>query len=134
MFGYDDVKVVTANLGDPGADRNIDIWRAPCACEILNAYLVDSVGYAASSANFFTFGLANGGTAGTATTCGIVAAQGGTAASGTAPARTVNSPTTLTVVDGTLAAGEWVVAVYDETGTMAQNITVVMNVVYGIGA
>ncbi len=134
MFGYDNVHVVSVNIGDPGADRNINLWRAPCKAEILAAYVVDNVGYSASTANFFTIGLANGGTAGTAVTANIAAAIGGTAAGGTAPARTVNSPSTFTLSDGTLASGEWVTAVYDESGTMAQNITVCFSVVYGIGA
>lgn len=133
MFGYDNVQVVSVNLGDPGADRDILIHRANGAEEIISAYVVDNVGLVAGTANWFMVGLKNGGTAGTATD--VIAAQvGGTAASGTAPAWTVNVAKTLTLTDGTLDDGEWVSVDYDETGTVAENLTVVLNIVRGIGA
>jgi hypothetical protein len=133
MFGYDNVNVVAVNLGDPTADRDINIFRAPCACEILSAYVVDNVGLVAGTANYFEVGLVNGGTAGTGTAT-IAAQIGGTAAGGTAPAWTVNVAKTLTIVEGTLTEGQYVQVNYDETGTVAQNLTVILNVLYGIAA
>lgn len=133
MFGYDNVQVVTVNIGDPGADRNILIWRAPKACEIINAYAVDNVGLEAGTANYFSIALQNAGTAGTATTA-LATALGGTPASGTAAAWTVNVPQKFTIVEGTLSAGQWVKAAYDETGTCAQNLSIALEVLYGVGA
>jgi hypothetical protein len=133
MFGYDNVHAIAVSIGDPGADRDINIWRAPCACEILSAYVVDNVGLPAGTANYVEVGLVNGGTAGSGTA--VIAAQvGGTAAGGTAPAWTVNVPKTLTIAEGTLKEGQWVQVNYDETGTAAQNLVVMLNVVYGVGA
>lgn len=133
MFGYDNVHVVAVHIGDPGADRDINIFRAPCAAEVLSAYVVDNIGIVAGTANYFQVGLKNAGTAGTGTAA-MATQVGGTAAGGTAPAWTVNVAQTLTISDGTLAAGQWVQVDYDETGTCAQEIVVVLNVVYGVGA
>jgi len=133
MFGYDNKHVVTCHVGDPTKDMDLLIYRAPCKCEVMAAYIVDNVGIAAGTENYFEVALKNAGTSGTATTA-MAAALGGTPASGTAPAWTVNVPQTFTISEGTLASGEWVKADYDETGTCAQNITIVLEVVYGVAA
>jgi hypothetical protein len=133
MFGYDNKHVVVAHIGDPTKDMDILIYRAPVACEIKAGYVVDNVGIAAGTENYFEVALKNAGTSGTATTA-MAAAIGGTPASGTAPAWTVNVPQAFTISEGTMAAGEWVKLDYDETGTVAQNITVVLEVLYGIAA
>ncbi len=133
MFGYDDIKAISVHVGDPTEDRVVSLWRAPMACEILSAYVVDSKTLAAGTANYWEGHLENGGTAGTGTTA-ITANLGGTAAGGTAPGWTANTPQAYTVSEGTLASGEWVNLDYDETGTVTPDITIIMNVVYGIGA
>ena len=133
MFGYDNIRMVPVQLGDPGASRNILAFRAPCDCEVISAYAVDNIGIVAGTANYFTVALQNGGSGGTATTA-LATAIGGTAVGGTAPAWVVNVPQAFTVTKGTLTAGDWVRVAYVEVGTLAQNVGIVLNVVNGIGA
>lgn len=130
-FGYDDVKSVVFKLTDPGADnKQIHIWRAPQACEILRGYIACQNAQAAGSAGAFQ--IENWGTAGTATAGTIFASKGGTAASDRLSAET---PYALTLSEGTLAAGEWVVLDYQETGDwVEQQVTIVFDYIDGVGA
>lgn len=112
---------------DPAADQTYPVWRAPLACEVRSAYatVVDDV--AASTANYFTVQLLNGGSAGTATTT-MTDAIGGT------PGWTGLTPKafSLTAAQVQLAAGEVVTVKYDETGTATFGQMVVqLDVVYG---
>lgn len=97
---------------DPAADKTYPVWRAPAACEIKSAYATVIADVAASTADYFSMQLLNGGAAGTATTA-ISDAIGGT------PGWTGLTPKafTLTSAGKNLAAGDVVTAKYDETGT-----------------
>jgi hypothetical protein len=116
MFG-DQVQSYSVFLDyDPAADDDIPVFRAPHRLTIKNSYFTITNTLAASTANYFTLQLLNGGTAGTATDA-VSSVTGGTPASGTAPGWTALTPTALTVTDGTVEAGELLVLRYDETGT-----------------
>lgn len=102
--------VVVALDYDPTADDIIPLWRAPAASEVVGAYATTVNDVAASTADYFSVALRNGGAIGTATTA-MAAAVGGTAG------WTGLTPKTFTVTEGTLAAGDIVTLNYDETGT-----------------
>lgn len=110
---------------DPATDDVIPIWRAPLACEIKSAYAIVANDVAASTANYFSVALRNGGSEGTATTA-IAAAVGGTAG------WTGLKPKEFTISSANLAAGDVVEVVYDEegTGTFGQ-IIIQLDVIYG---
>jgi len=111
MFGGLVRHSVTVSLDfDPAADDVLALWRAPKACTIKGAYAVCHNAVAANTANYFSLNLLNGGSAGTATT-----AIGGTVG-GTAGWAALTSKTLISS-DVSLAAGDWVVANYDEEGT-----------------
>lgn len=101
---------------DPAADDDIPVWRAPHRVTIKAAYWTNTNAVAASTANYFSLQLLNGGTAFTGTDA-ISSAVGGTAASGTAPGWAALTPTALTISDGDVEAGELVVLRYNEEGT-----------------
>ena len=130
-FGYDDVKSVVFRVTDPGADdKQIHVWRAPQSCEILRGYIACMTAQGAGSAGAFQ--LENWGTAGTAVQGTITTSKGGTATSARMSAET---PYALTVSEGTLAAGEWVVLDYQETGDWVEvSVTICFDYVDGIGA
>lgn len=112
---------------DPAADQTYPVWRAPLACEIRSAYatVVDDV--AASTANYFTVQLLNGGSAGTATTT-ISDAIGGT------PGWTGLTPKAFSLTSGSeqLAAGDVLTVKYDETGTGTFGHMIIQaDIVYG---
>lgn len=97
---------------DPAADEVYPLWRAPAACEIKSAYAVVANTVAASTADYFSVQLLNGGSAGTGSTA-ISDAIGGTAGwTGLTP-----KAFTMTAAGKNLAAGDVVVLSYDETGT-----------------
>ena len=48
---------------DPTADKTFPVWRAPAACEIKSAYATVIADVAASTADYFTTQLLNGGAA-----------------------------------------------------------------------
>lgn len=116
MFG-DQVKSYSVFLGyDPAADDVIPVWRVPHRATIKSAYFTVANTVAASTANYFSLALLNGGTAGTGTDA-ISSTVGGTAASGTAPGWVGLSPTALPITSGAVDEGELVVLQYDEEGT-----------------
>ncbi len=111
MFGSQITHSVVAFLDyDPAADDQIPLWRAPAACEVVGIYATPVNAIAGSGTNYIDIGFKNGGSAGTATT-----ALGGTVG-GTA-AWAASTPVSSTISEGTLAAGDVVVANYDEFGT-----------------
>jgi len=118
--------VVTIDV-DPGADEVYVVWRAPKACEVKSAYVAVANDVAASTANYFTAQLLNGGAAGTATTA-ISDAVGGTAGwTGLTP-----KTLTMTSTGKNLSAGDVVVLKYDETGTGTFGaLQAQLDVVYG---
>lgn len=134
MFGSENVETIVRVVADPGADnKQLHLWRAPRACEVKTAYIVSRDAQGAGSAGEFT--LHNYGTAGTAikSTGGtIVATLGGTASAARLAA---GVPKAGTIVEGTLAEGEWVVLDYQETGDWVESAVLVQfDVVYGVGA
>lgn len=134
MFGSENIETISRVITDPGADdKQIHLWRAPRACEVKSAYIVARDAQSAGSAGEYT--LQNFGTAGTAikSTGGtIVSTLGGTAAAARLAA---GVPEAGTIVEGTLAEGEWVVLDYQETGDFVESAVLVQfDVVYGVGA
>lgn len=134
MFGRDNIQTVVFKLADPAADdKQYHVWRAPAACEVLHAYIVSRDAQGAGSAGEFT--LQNWGTAGTAIKSSggtVVATLGGTASAARLAAGT---PKAGTLVEGTVAEGEWLVLDYQETGDWVEgSITYVFDYVLGIGA
>lgn len=129
MFGSDNIETVTvAYTYDPGADERLPLWQAPKACEILSATATVVNDVAASTSDYFSVALINGGSAGDGTAV-LAAAIGGT------PGWTGLKPKAFTLSEGTLAKGDVVEVDYDETGTATFGVLVVqLNVVYGLGA
>ena len=129
MFGSENIEtVVTVFTYDPGADDKLPVWIAPKKCEIKSAKAVVANDVAASTANYFTVGLVNGGSDGSGTAV-LAAAIGGTAG------WTGLDPKDFTMSEGTLDEGDVVVWDYDETGTGTFGVLAVqLNVVYGLGA
>ena len=129
MFASQNVKSVVFDVAyDPAADEIYPLWVAPKAVEIVSAYATVANDVAANTANYFTVALRNGGSDGAGTTA-IADAIGGTAG------WTGLTPKAFTISEGTLAAGDVVEAVYDETGTGTfGQLTVQIDYVDGIGA
>ena len=129
MFGSQNTKSVVFSVAyDPAADEVWAVWVPRNACEILGAKAVVANDVAADGSNNFTVALQNGGSDGSGTTS-IAAAIGG------AGGWTGLDPKSFTISEGTLAAGDVVKAVYDETGTGTfGQITIQIDYVDGLGA
>lgn len=129
MFASQNTKSVLFSVAyDPAADETWPVFRAPKALEITAVYATVANDVSASTANYFTVQLLNGDTDGTGTAA-LTAAIGGTAG------WTGLTPKAGTVSEGTLAAGEVVLASYDETGTGTfTQITIQIDYVDGLGA
>lgn len=123
--------VVTAVIYDPGADAKVNVLRVPDRHQytIEKAYVVATLAVGASGSNYVDVSLENGGTDGTAAT-----AIGGTAGGTAGWAANTPKEITITAGLGKLAAGEWLVVNYAETGTVAPQLTVVVEYVDGIGS
>lgn len=130
MFGSNTVQSMSVIVGDPAADnKQIPLWRAPVAAEILRAYV--TVQNAQGSGSAGTFALLNYGTGGTAVSGTVAAGKGGTAVAARLSALT---PTAYTLTDGTLAAGEWLVLDYQEVGDFTEgNVAINFDYVLGLG-
>lgn len=124
--------VATIAVMDPGQDSAIPIFRVPSD----HVYTIERVfaqadrTLAAGTTNYFSVQLLNGGTAGTGTTA-IASAIGGTVG------WTANTPQEGTVTDGSgdLTEGQWLVAKYDETGSVTPGVvSVTVEYLDGIGA
>lgn len=136
-MSYQNAHSFVVGVNDPTADNEITCWVVPTrtdGIEILSAYVHPIIAGTASTTNYYQVGLKKiaGGTGGTTT----VASQiGGTPASGTAPGWTVGSAYALTIAEGTLDDGDWLLIDYDETGTPAAvNFAVQVDYAIGIGA
>ena len=124
-------ETIVIQVTDPGAD-DIQrlVWKAPKACEVISASISAQSAQGAGSAGEFM--LLNYGTAGTANEGTVVSAMGGTAAASRLGALT---PAAGTISEGTLAEDAYVVLDYQETGDFVEgHVTIVLEVVYGIGA
>jgi len=130
-INYFNRETVSVTFSDPLADdQRIHLWKAPYACEILDAYIVVQDDQGAGSAG--TFQLENWGVAGTAVAGTIAVGLGGTAV---AARLTGETPAQYTLTDGTLPDGAWVVCDYQEdTAWVETNVTIFFEVAYGLGA
>ena len=133
MFGYNDVKTLTAVIADPQADTTYPLWKISdriSKIEILEAWACidttitkgDGTGIALTLLDYGTGGTANGGT--------VSSILGGTTVTWT-----IDIPQDFTISEGTFTGGHYLTLKYDETGTIAPlNITVSVNYVQGVGA
>ena len=127
VAGYD--HNVTVLNSSTSADYTIPAFRAPYGGATLKAvYAMASTTLNASTADFFNITLLNGGTVGTATAA--IGTVGGTAGWTAATAKEF----TLNTSADELASGEYLMAKYDETGTVAvADVTVIVEWVHGKG-
>lgn len=130
-IAYTQRQVISTVISDPAADdQRIHVFKAPIAGEILSASIVCQDAQGSGSAG--TFQLENWGSAGTAISGTIAVGLGGTAAGVRLSAET---PAAYTITQGTLSAGDWVVVDYQEdTAWVEANVTINIEVVWGIGA
>ena len=113
---------------DAAGDESWLTWKAPAAAEIRRAYVAPTATTAASTVNYFSVQLQNGGQDG-AGTAAVTAAVGGTAG------WTADTPKQMSIAEGTLAEGDWLKVVYDEEGAVAPgDLTVTVDYVLGTGA
>ena len=124
--------VLNVAIYDPGQDAKVPLLRVPDkhVFTIEKVFLATERTTAAHGTNYFAINLLNGGTAGTAAT-NIGGTAGGTGG------WTANTAKEITVTSGLgdLAAGEWLVANYNENGTVAPGvIAAVIEYVDGIGS
>lgn len=124
--------VTSVVITDPGEDKSVPILRAPSNDHITveAAYVCPDTIQAASTSAYYTVHLMNGGTAGTGTTS-IGGTVGGTAG------WAANTPKSIAITAGSgkLTDAQWLVAKYDETGTVAPGrICIVVEYVRGVGA
>jgi hypothetical protein len=130
-FPVDLPETIVIQVTDPGADdKQRLVWKAPKACEVISATISVQAAQNAGSAGEYT--LLNYGSAGTANEGTVVDVMGGTAVASRLAALT---PVAGTINEGTLAEGDYVVLDYQETGDFVEeHVTIVLEVVYGIGA
>lgn len=125
-------KILTAVIYDPGQDAKVNLMRVPDdhTYTIEKVYAVADRTLAGATDNYFSVNLANGGTAGTGTDT-IGSTAGGT------EGWTANTPKEITITSGSgdLTAGQWLVANYAETGSVAPGvISLSIEYVDGIGS
>lgn len=113
MFPSQAPVVITFDVAyDPAADETYAFFKVPTGRQftILSACAMVPNDVGASTANYFTVALQNGGTAGTGTTA-VAAAIGGTAG------WTGMVPKDFTLTTDELTAGQVLKVAYDETGS-----------------
>lgn len=124
--------VDTFTIYDPGQDAKVALLRVPedHVYTVEKAYVTAERAINASTANYVDVNLLNGGTAGNGTT-NIGSTVGGTAG------WAANTPKEITITSGSgdLTAGQWLVANYAETGTVAPGVlSMTVEWVDGIGS
>ena len=125
-------KVQTVVVGDPGADAKIPLLKVPDdhAYTIEKAYVTFPIALAAHADNHVTFSLLNGKTdqSGADAISDAVGGAEGWAAN-------TPKPLTITAGSGMLTAGQWLMAKYDEAGTVAPGpMAITIEYVDGVGA
>jgi hypothetical protein len=118
------IQSISIPIADPGADDVIAAYRFPVKGRVRGAYVIPRATLAGGTDNYYSVNLLNGGTAGTATTS-VSGTAGGTGG------WTADTPVTISITSpalGTFTAGQWVQINYDETGTVAPNFTVQLDV------
>ncbi len=127
LSGYNK-NIVTVN-SPTSADYTIPVLRAPFGgATITGAWGVSSTTLAGSTADYFNVTLLNGGTVGTATSA--IGTAGGTTGwtAQTAKAFSLNDSA------DELTEGQYLMAKYDETGTVAvADVTIIVEWVHGKG-
>lgn len=119
MINYNNVKTFQVCIGDPGADKNPMLFRAPRGGAIIERLeAVSSVLITNGEGTGLLFTVYNGGTSGTAQT--VV----GSALGGTTVTWTAQVPQAFNLsADVELTEGQYLWVAYDETGTVAPFIT-----------
>lgn len=120
MFGFDNKKQFAVCIGDPLADKNITLLRGPAGGIVIeNLWASDGVGLTNGSGTGIAFTVYNGGVSGTAQT--VV----GSALGGTTVAWTAQLPKSFALsANIEIGEGEFLWVAYDETGTVAQFVTI----------
>ncbi len=127
ISGYNK-NIVTVN-SPTSADYTIPLLRAPFGgATIIDVWGMSSTTLAASTADFFNVTLLNGGTVGTATAA--IGTAGGTAGWVAQTAQEFS----LNASADELTEGQYLMAKYDETGTVAvADVTLIVEWVHGKG-
>ena len=127
IAGYN--KNITVLNSSTSADLTLPALRAPFGgATITGVWAVSSTTHAADTADYFSITLINGGTVGTATAA--IGTAGGTAGWVAATAKAF----TLNTAADELTEGQYLMAKYDETGTVAvADVTVIVEWVHGKG-
>lgn len=122
MAAPDKQSIAVAIDTDPGAEQYIPIFRAPRACtvEAARAIVTDNVNQ--TDADSFSLDLVNGGTAGSGTTV-MSGTIGGTAGT---PGWTGLKPEVFSISSGALTTGQVVVLHYNEEGTIAVGVPILV--------
>lgn len=118
LSGYD-VQVTSIAFADQAGDGIFAVLKAPAVgATVVAAYAIASATFDADGSNHYVVSLLDGGADGTGTTS--MGSVGGASVDWTA--QTAKALTlTQTGVDG----GDWILAKYDETGTVAPGNVVV---------
>jgi len=120
MFGFNSKKLINVCIGDPTADKNVVLARAPSGGMIIeDLQATTGVTVTLGAGTGLTFTVYNGGTSGTAQTV-VGSALGGTTITWTA--QVAKSFALSANVE--LAEGEYLWVAYDEEGTVAPFITI----------
>jgi hypothetical protein len=126
-------KIASVTVLDPGADLKFPVLVAPAdipGITIEKGWAFVSKSISGSTANYVSFTLLNGGTAGTATT-----SIGGTAGGTSGMTAYVPEAIAITAGSGRLTAGQVLMCNYDETGTVDPDaVSIVVEYVEGLGA
>jgi hypothetical protein len=127
IAGYN--KNITVLKSSTSADYTIPALRAPFGgATITGVWAVSSTTLAASTSDYFNITLLNGGTVGTATAA--IGTVGGTTGWTAAAAQAFS----LNTAADELTEGQYLMAKYDETGTVAvADVTVIVEWVHGKG-
>lgn len=125
LAGYNTQVVVAPIAGGTAGTVTLPLFPAPFGGVTIKAAFVTAAGaVAANGSNYATMTLINGGTAGTA--AAAIGTAGGTAGWSAATPKAFE----LNASADELAAGEWLVAKYDVTGTISAPGDVVVTVHY----
>ncbi len=119
-FGFDNIKTFQVCIGDPTADKNVTLFRAPRGGAIIESLeAVTGVAVTKGDGTGIAFTVYNGGTSGTAQTV-VGSALGGTTVDWTAQvpkAFGLSASVELT-------EGQYLWVKYDEEGTVTPYITI----------
>ena len=127
-----EIRQLSVVIPDSAGDGNFTLLRVPAGRQytIEDCYVASQIDVAASTANYAQVNLLNGGVAGTGTTV-LSGTAGGTAGW----ALNVAKQALPIAGSAKLTAGQFLVAKYDEEGTVAPgSMTIIVDYVDGIGS